>query len=186
MMDFLVSRFSPCVNLYRPLMEVAMTAWIRGQGRVKGQALPADMKAHLSTPCSSSLSFGSQTICILAIWGRSKSNKSHVLITFEEVMTSGPSADPHLVQSPDRKRAVLSWLVPVQLLRYLHHNNSVLECPSELQTKPPYTGVLYEEECFSIFSPSVVMSNKWTEESFEGWWHCSWQVTPQLTLNLQY
>lgn len=48
------------------------------------------MKAHPSTPCSSYLSSAPLTICTYTIWGSSGPNKSHVLITFEGVMTSGP------------------------------------------------------------------------------------------------
>lgn len=42
----------PHVNLYRALKEVVLTASIWGQEGARGQALPADMKAHPSTPCS--------------------------------------------------------------------------------------------------------------------------------------
>lgn len=47
------------------------------------------MKAHPSSPCSWYLLSAPRTICTYTIWGSSGPNKSHVLITFEGVMTSG-------------------------------------------------------------------------------------------------
>lgn len=49
--SFSPSHFFPHVNLYRALKEVALTASIWGHKWARGQALPADMKAHPSTPC---------------------------------------------------------------------------------------------------------------------------------------
>lgn len=83
----------PHVKLYRALKEVVLTAQIWGQEGARSQTLPADMKAHPSTPCSWCLSSTLPllpTICTYIIWGSSGPNKSHVLITFEGVMTSGP------------------------------------------------------------------------------------------------
>lgn len=76
------------------------------------------IQAHLALGICSPLP---QTICTCIIWGSSSPNKSHVLITFEGVMTSGPQ--PILIcfqsQGPEsrlRFRRPLLLLLPARYL----------------------------------------------------------------------
>lgn len=76
------------------------------------------IQAHLALGICSPLP---QTICTCIIWGSSSPNKTHVLITFEGVMTSGPQ--PILIwfqsQGPEsrlRFRPPLPLLLPARYL----------------------------------------------------------------------
>lgn len=97
----------PHVDLYRALTEVALTAQIWGQEGARGQALPADLKAHPGTPCSPYLPSTPMTICTYMIWGSSGPNKSHVLITLKVQWLQGCSRSSSAFKVRPREQVTL-------------------------------------------------------------------------------